>query len=625
MLHITVTEERNGDICPLRNINDAFKSKFRQTSPNSLPTIGERSFAVFTLEGIRGQDVNTRGLRDLETLGANYRWTTRLKLIPLKKLGNKVKARQKELKQASGDLARTIATGESTVQDIGSAIAASELETVDFLATRGGELYCSIVSGFFVAGERAELELGESYHSDALAIDFFTQLDGVASVAGINLVIEREHSFASYLELIPGTRGGDRRDRMVEAGLGLCLSPIQTIWKGEKTNPSKLFEVNSPCLMKGYSFGGERFHFNLHAGDRGHTLIIGPTGGGKSVLLSAIATSFQQYEDAQVIFFDKLKSSFMAALASGGTVYDFSAETTRGMSPLGALKNLGPEWGMKWLDLLLSQAGLPKDPKAKAAIDKFVDMHKETGATFKNLIDFAFPNEVKSAFRRYLNDPHLDARSEQSDTYPAGALDLNPFTVFEAANLFNNSPEKAILILDYLFECVDRRLDNRPTLLIIDEAKAFLSHEIFAKRIEAWLLELGKKNVAVVMASQSWSHFENAACGNAIKEQTFTRIFMQNTDALSEDIARDLRGAGLSDHQIQIVSEMTPKRHYLVTQKDRSGGGGDRLNARVVDFGFSDALLDLVSATDAEDSEKALQEQPGDSEFWLRNYLTGLD
>ena len=117
-----------------------------------------------------------------------------------------------------------------------------------------------------------------------------------------------------------------------------------------------------------------------------HCLVVMPTGGGKSVLLSAIATSFQQYEDAQVIFFDKLKSSFMAALASGGTVYDFSAETTRGMSPLGALKNLGPEWGMKWLDLLLSQAGLPKDPKAKAAIDKFVDMHKETGATFKNLI-----------------------------------------------------------------------------------------------------------------------------------------------------------------------------------------------------------------------------------------------
>ena len=621
MMHVSVGPELDGGVCGLRNIADRFSATFTQSQINALPNINGKSFALFTLDGIRGQDVNTRGLRDLETLGADYRWTTRLKLIPVKKFGGKVKARQKELQQASGDLARTIATGQSAVKDVGSSIAASELETVDFLATRGGEFYCSIVSGFFFRGDVAELEIEDEEHSDGQAIDFFTQLDSVATIAGISLIIEREHAFVSYLELIPGTRGGDRRDRIVEAGLGLCLCPVQTIWKGSKTNPSQLFKENSPCLMQGYSFGGERFHFNLHAGDRGHTLIIGPTGGGKSVLLSAIATSFLQYENAQVIFFDKLKSSFASALALGGAVYDFSSQTSRGMSPLGALKDLGPEWGLKWLEMLLSQAGITKDPDTTAMINQFMSIYKDNGGTFGNLLDFSFHQSVKSAFEIYLNDPHLDARDSINKDSPIGELDWNPFTVFEAGDLFSASPQKALLVLDYLFECVDHRLDDRPTLLIIDEAKAFLAHEIFATRIEAWINELGKKNVALVMASQSWSHFADSPCGNALRENTFTRIFMQNTDALEDKIANDLQGAGLSDHQIQIVNEMTPKRHYLVTQKDRSGGSGERLNARVVDFGFGLEFLNLITATNSQDSKKALREQPNDPQFWLRNLV----
>ena len=41
-----------------------------------------------------------------------------------------------------------------------------------------------------------------------------------------------------------------------------------------------------------------------HVGDVGHTLIVGPTGAGKSVLLALMALQFRRYPHSQVFAFD---------------------------------------------------------------------------------------------------------------------------------------------------------------------------------------------------------------------------------------------------------------------------------------------------------------------------------
>jgi type IV secretion system protein TrbE len=45
----------------------------------------------------------------------------------------------------------------------------------------------------------------------------------------------------------------------------------------------------APALIERKTDGTTPFRLNLHAGDVGHTLIVGPTGAGKSVLLSLLA------------------------------------------------------------------------------------------------------------------------------------------------------------------------------------------------------------------------------------------------------------------------------------------------------------------------------------------------
>ena len=64
----------------------------------------------------------------------------------------------------------------------------------------------------------------------------------------------------------------------------------------------------------------------------GHTLIVGPTGAGKSVLLALMAMQFRRYRNNQIFAFDFGGSIRTAALAMGGDWHDLGGS----LSPVGA-------------------------------------------------------------------------------------------------------------------------------------------------------------------------------------------------------------------------------------------------------------------------------------------------
>lgn len=73
--------------------------------------------------------------------------------------------------------------------------------------------------------------------------------------------------------------------------------------------------------------GATPFRLNLHVDDVGHTLIIGPTGSGKSVLLNTIAVQFLRYQNARIFAFDKGNSMWAVSQACGGVHYDIGGDT----------------------------------------------------------------------------------------------------------------------------------------------------------------------------------------------------------------------------------------------------------------------------------------------------------
>ena len=78
-----------------------------------------------------------------------------------------------------------------------------------------------------------------------------------------------------------------------------------------RAGPERNRHLDAPPLMMTETRGATPFRLDLHSGDVGHAFVVGPTGSGKSVLLSLLAMQFRRFIGAQVD---------LAGLASAGAL-----------------------------------------------------------------------------------------------------------------------------------------------------------------------------------------------------------------------------------------------------------------------------------------------------------------
>src|SRR5690625_2024970 len=91
------------------------------------------------------------------------------------------------------------------------------------------------------------------------------------------------------------------------------MIPLSAVWAG----PERDEHFGYAPLLYARTEGSTPFRLSLHVGDVGHTLVVGPTGAGKSVLLALMALQFRRYANSQVFAFDFGGSIRAAALALG--------------------------------------------------------------------------------------------------------------------------------------------------------------------------------------------------------------------------------------------------------------------------------------------------------------------
>jgi ribose 1,5-bisphosphokinase PhnN len=61
------------------------------------------------------------------------------------------------------------------------------------------------------------------------------------------------------------------------------------------------------------------YYFNFHSADLGHSMVIGPSGGGKTVLVNFLMAQLEKF-NARYIFIDKDQGAEIFVRASGGTI-----------------------------------------------------------------------------------------------------------------------------------------------------------------------------------------------------------------------------------------------------------------------------------------------------------------
>ena len=92
-------------------------------------------------------------------------------------------------------------------------------------------------------------------------------------------MIETVNAIEAWLGSLPGHVYANVRQPPVSTINLAHMIPLSAVWAGPLTDA----HLDAPPLFFAKTEGSTPFRFSLHVGDVGHTLIVGPTGAGKSV------------------------------------------------------------------------------------------------------------------------------------------------------------------------------------------------------------------------------------------------------------------------------------------------------------------------------------------------------
>src|SRR5207302_7872773 len=149
---------------------------------------------------------------------------------------------------------------------------------------------------------------------------------------GFGARVEEVNALDGYLGSLPGHGYQNVRTPPLHTLNLADLLPLTSMWPGLEQHPCPYYPSGSSSLCYAATAGATPFRLNLHVSDVGHTLILGPTGSGKSTLVGLLIAQFFRYPDAQVFLFDKDYSAYVLAHACGAEYYDILGEAERPLS-----------------------------------------------------------------------------------------------------------------------------------------------------------------------------------------------------------------------------------------------------------------------------------------------------
>src|SRR5258707_307565 len=411
-------------------------------------------------------------------------------------------------------------------------------------------------------------------------------------------IAETVNAVEAWLGSLPGHVYANVRQPPVSTLNLAHMMPLSAVWAGPERNE----HLDGPPLLFAKTEGATPFRLSLHVGDVGHTLVVGPAGAGKSVLLALMALRFWRCPRPQVFAFDYGGSIRAAALAMGGDWHDLGGAISEdvadpvALQPLAGIEDAGERaWAAEWMAAILAREGVTVAPEVKELV--WSALTSLAGATvgertLTGLSVLLQSGALKRALQPYcVGGPWgrlLDAEAER--------LGESHVQAFETEGLIGAGAAPAVLA--YLFHRVEGRLDGRPTLLIVDEGWLALDDPTFRAHLRQWLKKLRKKNASVVVATQSLADIQNSAIAAAIVESCPTRLFLPNDRAIEPQIMAIYPRFGLNDRQIEILARATPKRDYYC--QSRRGN-------RLFELGLGEVALAFAAASSKAD--QALIEQ----------------
>ena len=416
----------------------------------------------------------------------------------------------------------------------------------------------------------------------AVADEKLRMVERVIQGRGFVTIPETLNAVDAWLSSVPGNAYANVRQPIVSTLNLAHMMPMSAVWAG----PEKNEHLDGPPLIVTRTDGATPFRLVTHIGDVGHTLVAGPTGMGKSVLLAILAMQFRRYFGSRIFAFDMGRSMRATILGLGGEHYDLGADGGIAFQPLARIAHEGYRtWAAEWVEGRLLHEGVTVGPDEKAAI--WSALRSLAGApveqrTMTGLSVLLQSNALRQALAPYvLGGAHgklLDADHDR-----LGMADVQGFEMEELMH----SPAAVQAVLRYLFARFDERFDGAPTLLILDEAWLFLDEPSFAARIRQWLKTLRKRTSASSLPRSRWPTSRTRPSRQPSSKAARAGSSYLTRRPPSRRFARSTK-ASANSRQIEIVATAQPKRDYYYQS---------RLGNRLFDLDLGPVALAFAGAS----------------------------
>ena len=565
-----------GEFEPLGAAPDAhfvehlFDQEFR---PGFEPVLGNDFHRVVSVQGY-AREAHMGVLRELDDLAFPYRYSSRVIGVDPSDATALIKRRMERWfrkRQGGKDLLAQAVQGEQATRDTPDVLlnAFADQQAVDaqdaFKESQAGHLRfvghtaCVVVRGPSreAVNERA-----------ARVRKVFAHRGFVASVETANAT---EALLGSY----PGHGHYNVRRAPVRSDYVTRTLPLSRVYAGPSEHPCKLYPEDSAALFYAQTSEHVPFRFCPFVGQVGHTIIVGPTGSGKSILMGYEGYRHQQYPDARTILFDNGNSFALLSEVMNGSRYEIGGDGI-GFQPLGRIAD--PEerrWAADWVTALVRLQGGEVTPTRRRHISETLEHMAERAAhnpeylTMRELEVQLQDRIVKDAVAPYAGSGALgNLLNADRD-----GLDEARFQVFELSSIIGLSPELVTPLLLYIFHRVGTSLDaRRPTFVGADEFFLLAAKSEVGRRycMEA-LRTYRKYNAYMTIATQDANDLVPSGRGDdlaAVLNSCRSRVYLPNPDALEPIQFEAYLEHGLNAREIREIADATPQRDYVVRQPD---------------------------------------------------------
>lgn len=428
---------------------------------------------------------------------------------------------------------------------------------------------------------------GDSVGLNRAISDVSSELSRMAIVP----VRETLNAEAAFWAQLPGNMSYIARKALISSMNFACLFSGHNFPSGQKRGMHW-----DRCIALLETTSQTAYYFNFHVNDVGHFTVFGPTGSGKTVVLSFLLSQAMRVTPRpRAVYFDYMHGSEVFVRALGGRYEVMQPGVPTGFAPL---QLDDTPRNKTFLENFLSFILKPEDrgldvqemKVISSAIERIMQIPREKrvlsmlpevlrGSLTPGMSDLASRLEpwINKQNRGWLfnNDKDL--------------LDFSkPLVGFDMTQILSE-PKMRTAALLYIFHRMEEQVNGDPFMVFLDEGWKLLDDEIFTDFIKDTLKTWRRRNAIVGFGTQTATDVVDSTISSSLIEQTKTNIFFPNAKA---DVESHQHRFSLTAKEFEFVKTTAKESRTFLVKHD-----SDSIVAKL-DLGTMPDLIKVLSSTE---------------------------